>query len=201
MNSLLRCNALQIICLDKLNDMRIEAGSICLIPIEGKHYEWFYKELFSRQEVMALYRDGKGRTEKETIDFVNVRANRWKRSEPSGWVVYSHNEPVGYIGFGRIESNVKYLEAGYCFIKMVWGKGLGYASLALAMLWLKKSHHAFDYICATSDPENVASVRILVKSGFQFEREEIRHDYGGTKRNHYVIERDRINEDITVPDT
>ena len=74
-------------------------------------------------------------------------------------------QPVGQIGFWRIDRENHRAEVGYILSKAFFGKGLGSEALKLALTYgfttLK-----FHSIEANVNPENLASNRILEKQGF-----------------------------------
>ena len=163
----------------------LASDTVTLVRIQIYHAEWMYNNLFRNSNIMKLYRDGKGRTKDETLDFVRVRHDRWSKNEPSGWIVHVLDKPAGYIGFGRVDGKSRHVEVGYCFVEEVWGKGVGSKALAMSLVLIMKLSHTFDYICATADPKNVASEKLLLKSGFKFIRREKRYD--NCERNYYEI--------------
>ncbi len=71
---------------------------------------------------------------------------------------------VGYSGFTLKNPDVP--ELGYGFEKASWGKGLGWET-ASAVVEFLRTHFNFRRICATVDPANTASVRILQKLGMK----------------------------------
>ncbi len=59
-------------------------------------------------------------------------------------------------------------EIGYCLQKEVWGRGYG-AEIARLLVRLGFDHLHLHRLIATCDPENIGSVRVLEKAGFQRE--------------------------------
>ncbi len=88
---------------------------------------------------------------------------------------------IGFCGLvhpgGQLEPEVK-----YAFLRSCWGKG--YASEAVpALLAYGAATHGLLHIIATVAPDNLASQRVLVRSGMRFSRQ--RHNEDGSLTNVY----------------
>lgn len=59
-------------------------------------------------------------------------------------------------------------EIGYCLQKEVWGRGYG-TEVARLLVRLGFDHLHLHRLIATCDPENIGSIRVLEKAGFQRE--------------------------------
>lgn len=84
------------------------------------------------------------------------------------WCVLAGKEPVGHAEL-KPRKGERGLEIVYFFKVDAWGKGYG------TELVKKLVDHGFtetDRILATVDPENAASIRVLMKNGFRFEKDD-----------------------------
>ena len=83
---------------------------------------------------------------------------------------------IGFIGIvhpgGQPEAEVK-----YAFAREHWGKGLATEALRGAVAY-GAATHGLTHMIATTAPENLASHRVLLKSGFA--RGELRDNGDGT---------------------
>ena len=104
-----------------------------------------------------------------------VEAARWME------VTFSNYERRGYgmfaiedsrtsktIGFGGLvhPGNQDLAEVKYAFFPEVWGRGIA-TEFVLGLKKWAMSAHGLTHMIATVAPENVASQRVLVKSGFR----------------------------------
>ena len=87
------------------------------------------------------------------------------------WVV----EPLGggaALGISGLirRDHLEHPDVGFAFLRSA--RGQGFASEAMAgVLERARSHHGIEQLLAITDPENVASQRVLETAGFRFERE------------------------------
>lgn len=94
-----------------------------------------------------------------------------------------------YIGFSGLKFLEDYQEVdlGYRFVRKYWGKGIatesGLASIAYGFETLK-----LDHIIGLVYPENVASVRVLEKLGFEWEKAVVEDGKDAAK---YRLDRQR----------
>jgi [ribosomal protein S5]-alanine N-acetyltransferase len=92
---------------------------------------------------------------------------------------------VGYCGVVRAPEN-DFDELVYVFHSSAWGRG--YATEAgRAMIEYVFARSALDRIHATIHPDNRASVAVVEKLGFRFDRQVLGED--GVPVAHYVVER------------
>ena len=95
---------------------------------------------------------------------------------------------VGYCGVVRAPGNA-FDELIYVYHQAAWGKG--YATEAgRAMIDSVFGRSTLDYIYATIHPDNAASIHVITKLGFRYDRQERNDD--GTFTNFYVISRDKV---------
>jgi len=77
-----------------------------------------------------------------------------------------------YIGLGKLTlMDDGVAELGYTFLPNYWGKGYG-TELSLKLVEYAKEHDMVKSLVAYVDPENEPSIKILVKSGFVFDKFE-----------------------------
>lgn len=104
----------------------------------------------------------------ETREYIRLRVAERGKVDDCGWLLRlkSDGSIIGSIGCRRVEKHM--LQFGYYIAQSAWGNGYATeATRAMVPIWL-----ANDEICrvqAFCDPENVASARVLAKSGLILE--------------------------------
>ncbi len=106
------------------------------------------------------------RDEAEAWIAANLEGNA--KNESVNWAIAFHAAPgelLGMMGIWKIEADNHRAEIGYSLAFEHWGKGI--ASEAMAAIleygWRGMNLHS---IAANTDPENIASARVLEKQGF-----------------------------------
>lgn len=163
-----------------------------------------YAELFGNPEVIAKYGTGQRTTEAEMADIVNnFWVKKWKENNPfSGFAMFlrTTGEFVGHIdcyGEHPGESEIALLIS-----KKFWNQGLateatqGIAEYDIAAVQegYESDGKPLTTIVATARPDNLASVRILQKSGMHFVKQEERF---GALRNFYSITLDEVQKKLS----
>ena len=76
--------------------------------------------------------------------------------------------PAGMCGLLKRES-LPHVDLGFAFLPQYWGKGYAFEA-ASAVLAQARDNLGLESILAITDPDNEASIKLLEKLGFQFER-------------------------------
>lgn len=100
-----------------------------------------------------------------------MRADQRALSKTQNWVVRnSVGEMIGLLTAKNIENNRRlWAEIGYSFLPENWGKGLA-TSLTTKFVDLLFSDFKFNHVIAQAASTNLASNKVLLKCGFQFQR-------------------------------
>ena len=77
-------------------------------------------------------------------------------------------EVIGGISLVKLDENYYSCEIGYCMSKRYWGKGIMSESL-IAVIDYLFSEVGFNRIAAKHDTNNIASGKVMVKSGMKYE--------------------------------
>jgi RimJ/RimL family protein N-acetyltransferase len=138
-------------------------------------------EVYGDEDAMRWVGDGKAITREEAVGWLEVTADNYRRRGygMSALVWRESGETVGFCGLvhpdGQPEAEIKYaLKRGY------WGRGIA-TEAAAAMLDYGRRYHGLGYIIATTDPDNVASHRVLLKAGMTRGPLVIEDDGSGTQ--------------------
>ena len=102
------------------------------------------------------------------------------------WVVRlkDGNTPIGIISFLK-RNYLEHFDLGFAFLPSFNGAGYAFEA-ANGILSMVQKNPVFHPILATTIPQNVNSIKLLIKLGFQFEREievelESLHNYSRLK--------------------
>lgn len=76
--------------------------------------------------------------------------------------------PIGICGLLKREA-LDDVDVGFAFVPESWSKGYAYESVVGALAYARDAHHLKRIVAITSS-DNVASINLLVKLGFYFDR-------------------------------
>jgi [ribosomal protein S5]-alanine N-acetyltransferase len=87
------------------------------------------------------------------------------------WVVRikDENVPIGIISFMK-RDYLENFDIGFAFLSNFCGKGYAYEA-AKDVLALVSANPIYHPILATTKPDNISSIKLLIKLGFHFEKE------------------------------
>lgn len=125
------------------------------------------RRLDSDPEAMATL--GGVRSEKETMAYVEAQVYHWETHGFGYWIVFDRTSRdfVGRGGFRRFEvEGERHVEVGYGLIPSCWGRGLA-TELAVAAVTAAFRDVELEALVALALPTNLASRRVLAKSGFR----------------------------------
>jgi [ribosomal protein S5]-alanine N-acetyltransferase len=104
---------------------------------------------------------------KETIE---MWVNNYKDTKTYEWAIELKEigEVIGSIAIVELDEENYACEIGYCISRKYWGKGIMTESLKAVIDYLF-SEIGFNRICAKYDTNNVASGKVMEKSGMKYE--------------------------------
>lgn len=76
--------------------------------------------------------------------------------------------PIGICGLLKRDA-LDDVDVGFAFVPESWSKGYAYESVVGTLAYARDTHHLKRVVAITS-PDNVASINLLVKLGFYFDR-------------------------------
>jgi RimJ/RimL family protein N-acetyltransferase len=76
--------------------------------------------------------------------------------------------PIGICGLLKRDA-LDDVDIGFAFVPESWSKGYAFESTSATLAYAQETHHLKRVVAITS-PDNVASINLLVKLGFYFER-------------------------------
>jgi ribosomal-protein-alanine N-acetyltransferase len=122
---------------------------------------------FSDLAVMRFSLNGPHASRKSTVDFIRANANRQMRTGYSFWAVEeeSSGRVIGMCGLAAFGHGISGIELAYRLHHDSWGKGYGSEAAGSAVAY-GFTELQLDRLIAAVEPANVASVRVLEKTGF-----------------------------------
>jgi [ribosomal protein S5]-alanine N-acetyltransferase len=128
----------------------------------------FYFNLYGNEEVMRFI-TGKAYTRSEAANrFREVIGINIKNKETGYFNIFLKNtgQPIGIAKVVITKDNEA--EIGYVFLPEYWGKGFG-SEISEELVSYSRSIKRLKSLIAITDPQNLASKKILVKCGFSLE--------------------------------
>jgi len=135
-------------------------------------------------EIRRMHRDpavmahlGGVRDEAQTAQYLARNLQHWTDHGFGLWILHerSGGDPIGRAVLRHLlVEGVDEIEVGYAFYPAFWGRGLA-TEVTLACLALGRRELGRACFVAVTQPANLASQRVLQKSGLVFDR-ELRHD-------------------------
>ncbi|MEO9850941.1 MAG: GNAT family N-acetyltransferase [Reichenbachiella sp.] len=130
-----------------------------------------YYQLVSDEQVMAMI-TGKAMSRNEALEAFEATLVMNKKDPILGKYKVFDALSREYIGSAKLELDVqqhKQAELGYMLLPSCWGKGYG-GALAQALVEIARRHGGLKSLYAMTDPNNVASGKILTARGFTLDR-------------------------------
>jgi ribosomal-protein-alanine N-acetyltransferase len=112
-------------------------------------------------------------TEEDVLELLGAKVNHWKRFGFGLWLLRDRSTGT-MVGRGGLQhtriGGAEEVEAGWAIVPERWGQGLA-TELALASVEMGFEDLDLNRIVAFALPDNIASRRVMEKSGFQFDRD------------------------------
>jgi len=125
------------------------------------------------RDAVVMAQLGGVRSEDQTADYLARNLQHWTDYGFGLWIVHelSGGEPIGRAVLRHLlVDGVDEVEVGYAFYAPFWGRGLA-TEVASACISLGRQHLGLSTIVAVTSPTNLASQRVLIKTGLVYERE------------------------------
>ncbi len=139
--------------------MEIRTERLLLRPARPSDVDGMHA-IFSDAEAMAHWSTAPHEDRGQTEAWINLMLDAQAAGPTLDFIIERDGETVGKIGFWRPP------ELGYILRRDLWGQGLASEALA-AVIRAAFDVGGLDEIQAEVDPNNLASVRLLEKQGFQ----------------------------------
>jgi ribosomal-protein-alanine N-acetyltransferase len=140
--------------------------------LQEDHLELIYK-MHQDEKIMAHL--GGKRSHKETIEYMKQALAHWKRHGYGIWILRDNSTGL-FVGRGGLRNSVlggnQEIEVAYGLLPEFWNKGLA-TELAKSVVKMAFVGLGFSNLVCISAPENLASLRVMEKAGFRYERDII----------------------------
>ncbi len=117
-------------------------------------------------------------SEERTLAYLVRNLEHWNRFQHGLWILHERGgtEPIGRAVLRHLTvDGVDDVETGYAFYESHWGRGYA-TEITRACLAFGFDALQLASIVAVTTPANAASQRVLLKTGFHFDREFLRGD-------------------------
>jgi ribosomal-protein-alanine N-acetyltransferase len=143
--------------------------------LQEDHFELIYK-MHQDEKVMAHL--GGKRSRQETEEYMKQALAHWKKHEYGIWILYEISTGL-FVGRGglrnsRLGGNLE-VEVAYGLLPEFWNKGLA-TEFAKSVVKMAFVVLGFSNLVCISVPDNLASLRVMEKTGFHYERDIISKD-------------------------
>jgi hypothetical protein len=126
----------------------------------------YYFQLTGNKEVMKMITGKPSSFESSKKNFAEILALNYP-NENTGYYFVSDKQNDTFIGLGKVVfSKTNEIEIGYMLLPGFWGNGYG-KEISDKMVEIAKRVPSVNTVMAVIDPENLASKKILLKSGFK----------------------------------
>jgi len=139
------------------------------------------------QEDILKYFPGPGAPTQEKVEkLINTQIQHWDDFGYGWWAIEPLEKPQfgGWMGLQYLPETDE-TEVGYLLSRDLWGQGLATEG-AIASLKFGFDNFPFESIVGIVHPDNIASQRVLEKSGLSFTQQT---EYFGMECFHYLISR------------
>jgi [ribosomal protein S5]-alanine N-acetyltransferase len=149
---------------------RVETNRLVGERLREKHFE-VLRALDTDPDVMATL--GGLRSENETWENLRSGLEHWEREGFGTWVFRdgASEEVVGTATLRRVQIEGRdEVEVGYRVAAAWWGRGIA-TEMAAALVGLARERLGIEEIVAFTLPHNLASRRVMEKTGFRYDRD------------------------------
>jgi RimJ/RimL family protein N-acetyltransferase len=149
---------------------RVETKRLLGERLREEHFE-VLRELDSDPDVMATL--GGLRSENETWEQLRAGLEHWARNGFGPWVFHPREkgEPMATAALRRVRIEGRdEVELGYRVAAAWWGRGIA-TEMAAALVRVARERLGLEEIVAFTLPHNLASRRVMEKTGFRYERD------------------------------
>lgn len=146
-----------------------ETERLCAYRLRPEHFALL---LATHQDAVTMASLGGVRSEEQTRDYMQRFLKHWDQNGFGMWLLYDRDQHfVGRAALRRMEVDGQMeVEVGCALLAPFWNKGLA-SEIVRALVGLAFVRLGLPDIVGFALPSNVASIRILQKLGFCYEKE------------------------------
>jgi RimJ/RimL family protein N-acetyltransferase len=141
--------------------------------------------ILSEKDILQYFPNPQTPTREQTQRFITHQLEHWKNHD-FGWWAVTHRDTRALLGWNGLQylPETDEVEVGFLVSKAYWGKGFATEG-AIASLQFGFEEHQLDAIVGIVHPKNLASQKVLKKSGLKFTRDD---EYFGMQVQRYEVE-------------
>jgi RimJ/RimL family protein N-acetyltransferase len=152
---------------------RVETERMVLERLRPEHADEQLRLLLDPRVSATLWPRAEPPTEADVLDGLSAKVEHWNRHGFGMWLLRDR-ETGEMVGRGGLQhtytAGLNDVEAGWAIVPERWGQGLA-TELAHAGVEVAFEHLGLLEIVAFTLPDNIASRRVMEKSGFAYERD------------------------------
>jgi RimJ/RimL family protein N-acetyltransferase len=146
-----------------MNTIAVIHGNITLIPLQESH-EQTYIQLSMIPEIINRM----NRPASSSKDFCELLASVQKQPDFYIWMIEYKCQIVGSITAASLKKSSRIFQGGYWIDPVFWKKGIASDALAKVIDFLFDNTEA-ERLQAIVEPDNISSIRVLEKNGYECE--------------------------------
>lgn len=163
--------------------MQIETQRLLFKKIENEDVEKLFR-IFNDKDLTKYFASGTDKTAEQTARRVKKIISHWGKYKFGDFIIFDKKtlEPIGFGGlhYKRDGGNIN---ISYIVAKDFWGQGYGY-EITQTLIEYGFNTLGLTKIVAEIDPQNIPSIKLVEKYGFQYNRTI---EYEGFERFEYII--------------
>ncbi|MBV9944474.1 MAG: GNAT family N-acetyltransferase [Solirubrobacterales bacterium] len=152
---------------------RIETARMVLERLRPEHGAEQLELLLDPRVSATLWVASEPLTERDVVDGLKAKVDHWERHGFGMWLLRDR-ETGEMVGRGGLQytytAGLHDVEAGWAIVPERWGRGLA-TELARACVEVAFDQLDLFEIVAFTLPDNIASRRVMEKTGFEYERD------------------------------
>jgi len=140
--------------------------------LQQSHFELIYK-MHQDEKVMAHL--GGKRSRQETVEYMKHALAHWEKHGYGMWMLRDNSTGL-FVGRGGLRNSIlggnREVEVAYGLLPEFWNRGLA-TELVKSVVKIAFVVLGFSNLVCISTPDNLASLRVMEKAGFRYERDII----------------------------
>lgn len=153
--------------------MNFQTDRLTAEPLNDKHLPELCQISGDPRAMATLSIDGSTYSEEETQDGLHKELEHWNKYDHGQWIFYDKETErfVGRAGLKHcyVEGQFE-IELSYALVPDFWGRGMATEMVKTLLEFGFNQLKLPEIVCFTL-PTNIASQRVMQKSGFQYEKE------------------------------
>ncbi len=147
---------------------QLSTARLCLRKPKHEDASLLFRAYTADYEVVRYLTWQVHKTEDDTLDYIQHCLEAWSNGTRYAYVIELADEPAGPIGMIDLRPHRQRVEFGYVLARQYWGQGYMTEALSALVDWSLDQPDVWR-VSAFCDTENLASAKVMQKSGMTFE--------------------------------